>query len=87
MPSRTSKGWSRRSRSSTRLTAGRDCVTRGPAAFAAGFVVRALLPLFTMAYYPFWIAASQLLWILAFAVFVIVYAPMLLSARVDGRDG
>ena len=53
----------------------------------AGFVVRALLPLFTMAYYPFWIAASQALWILAFAVFVIVYAPMLLSARVDGRDG
>jgi len=52
-----------------------------------GAVVRILFPLFSMEYYVYWIAISQVLWIVAFAVFVYVYTPMFLSARVDGRDG
>ncbi len=52
-----------------------------------GVIVRVVFPLFNMDLYLYWIGISQLLWIIAFAVFVFVYAPMLLSARVDGRDG
>lgn len=50
-------------------------------------VVRVILPLFDMTYYHYWVGLSQLLWITAFAIFVWLYAPMLLSARVDGKDG
>ncbi len=50
-------------------------------------IVRVIFPLFNMELYVYWIGISQLLWIIAFAIFVAVYAPMLLSARVDGRDG
>jgi len=50
-------------------------------------VFRVLFPLFNMELYVYWIGISQALWMLAFAIFVAVYAPMLLSARVDGRDG
>ena len=52
-----------------------------------GVIVRVIFPLFNMDLYVYWIGISQLLWIIAFAIFVYVYAPMLLSARVDGRDG
>lgn len=52
-----------------------------------GVIVRVLFPLFNMELYVYWVGISQVLWMLAFAIFVAVYAPMLLSARVDGRDG
>ena len=52
-----------------------------------GVIVRVVFPLFNMDLYIYWIAISQVLWMLAFAIFVFVYAPMLLSARIDGRDG
>ena len=50
-------------------------------------VFRVVLPIFNMSLYGYWIGISQLLWMLAFVIFVFVYAPMLLTARVDGRDG
>ena len=50
-------------------------------------IVRVIFPLFNMDLYIYWIGISQVLWMIAFAIFVFVYAPMLLSARVDGRDG
>jgi uncharacterized protein involved in response to NO len=50
-------------------------------------IVRVIFPLLNMALYSWWIAVSQGLWIIGFSVFVMVYAPMLLTARVDGRDG
>jgi uncharacterized protein involved in response to NO len=53
----------------------------------AGAVVRVVLPLFSMQLYAVWIGVSQLLWIAAFSLLLVVYAPMLLRARVDGRDG
>jgi uncharacterized protein involved in response to NO len=52
-----------------------------------GAIVRVIFPLLSMELYVYWIAISQLLWIIAFLIFIIVYAPMFLSARVDGRDG
>ncbi len=57
------------------------------AALLLGVVVRVIFPLFSMDLYVYWIAISQVLWMLAFAIFVFVYTPMLLSERVDGRDG
>lgn len=56
-------------------------------ALTSGAVVRVVLPLFAMDLYSYWIGISQVLWIIAFAIFVYVYAPMVLTARVDGRDG
>ena len=50
-------------------------------------VFRIILPLINMDLYFYWIGISQVLWMVAFALFVFVYAPMLVSARVDGRDG
>ncbi len=56
-------------------------------ALALGALVRVVFPLFNMDLYIYWVGISQVLWMVAFAIFIYVYAPMLLSARVDGRDG
>ncbi len=52
-----------------------------------GAVCRVLLPLLSMEHYTLWVAASQLFWMGAFALFVFVYAPILVKPRVDGRYG
>ena len=52
-----------------------------------GVIVRVIFPLFNMDLYVYWIGISQGLWMISFAIFVFVYAPMLLSTRVDGSDG
>ena len=57
------------------------------AAMVLAVMFRVLLPLFNMDLYIYWIGLSQALWIVAFAIFVLIYAPMLLTARIDGRDG
>jgi len=57
------------------------------AALALGAIVRVLLPLFNMELYVYWVVISQLLWIASFFIFVLLYTPMFLTARVDGRDG
>lgn len=56
-------------------------------ALLGGAVLRVIVPIFDMELYQYWIAISQILWIIAFAAFSILYAPMFLSGRVDGRDG
>lgn len=57
------------------------------AALVLGAIIRVVFPIFNMEFYVYWIGISQLLWMVAFAIFVLLYAPMLVSARVDGRDG
>jgi uncharacterized protein involved in response to NO len=57
------------------------------AALVLGAIIRVVFPLFNMELYIYWIVGSQLLWMIAFTLFVVLYAPMFLSARVDGRDG
>ena len=52
-----------------------------------GSVVRVILPIFMGQYYLHLIGLSQVLWIAAFLIFFIKYAPMLIKARVDGRYG
>ncbi|VAW50176.1 NnrS protein involved in response to NO [hydrothermal vent metagenome] len=56
-------------------------------ALVLSFIFRVILPLLNMELYIYWIGISQVLWIIAFGIFVYVYAPMFLSARIDGRDG
>lgn len=53
----------------------------------AGSIVRVILPLIDANYYLSWVLISQILWIVAFLIFVIIYAPLLIKPRVDGRFG
>ncbi|HMM74369.1 MAG TPA: NnrS family protein [Gammaproteobacteria bacterium] len=61
----------------------------GPAlgVLAAGVIARVALPLVWPDGYAQAVLAAQTLWALAFALFVVAYAPILLAPRVDGADG
>jgi uncharacterized protein involved in response to NO len=71
---------------------GRPLVAKTPVAWAFGLVtaaaiVRVLVPLAHVAWYQASIFASGTLWTLAFGLYLAVYAPILVSAREDGRPG
>lgn len=53
----------------------------------AGTIVRVLLPLIVSEYYAVWIMLSQILWIIAFVLFAIVYIPIWTRPRIDGKFG
>ena len=53
----------------------------------AGSVLRVVLPLLDAAHYVFWIGLSQLLWLIAFSLFLWVFLPMLWRPRTDGQLG
>ncbi len=57
------------------------------AALILATLVRVALPILHIERYALWISLSQWLWIIAFSGFVLVYAPMLVRTRVDGKDG
>lgn len=50
-------------------------------------LLRVLAPALAPAHYNLWIAISGLCWVLAFSLFLVVYAPMLWAPRTDGRPG
>ena len=50
-------------------------------------LARVLVPWLAPAQYAVGLFAAGVLWVLAFAVFLVAYAPMLLRPRVDGRPG
>ena len=50
-------------------------------------LVRVLVPWLAPAQYALGLLAAGVLWVLAFAVFLAAYAPILLRSRVDGRPG
>jgi len=50
-------------------------------------VMRIILPLFDAQNYSLWIHLAGVFWTLAFALFVLVYARILILPRVDGRPG
>ena len=52
-----------------------------------GTAFRVGAPLIVPQHYTVWVATSQLFWIAAFALFVVIYAPVLIKRRVDGRPG
>ncbi len=53
----------------------------------SGAVVRVFLPLLSPSHYVLWIGISQALWITSFLIFTVIYAPVLLRPRIDGRSG
>lgn len=72
---------------------GRDIKQTSPwlkfafAAIIASVVFRILLPLAAMDYYSDWLIVSALCWIAGFAIFLLIYAPILCKPRVDGAYG
>lgn len=52
-----------------------------------GAIIRVIIPLFFSQFYLHLIGISQIIWIIAFALLFIVYAPMLIKARADRRHG
>jgi uncharacterized protein involved in response to NO len=71
---------------------GRPLVAPRPVALAYGLVsaaaaVRVFTPMLLPAWYLDGIVVSGLLWVLAFALFVAVYAPILTRPRADGQPG
>jgi uncharacterized protein involved in response to NO len=51
------------------------------------FVARVLLPMIAPMHYMLWLGIAQASWLLAFALFVWVYAPILVKPRADGKPG
>jgi len=56
-------------------------------ALTAGAIIRVGLPLVAMENYVLWIALSQVLWMIAFALYAIAYAPFLIKPRIDNQPG
>jgi len=48
-----------------------------------GALVRVVLPLLAGDYYSLWIGLSQLLWVAAFVVFLLIYTPILIKPRLE----
>ena len=53
----------------------------------AAYVTRVLLPMIAPAHYLLWLGMAQAAWLIAFALFVWVYAPILVKPRIDGMPG
>ncbi len=54
---------------------------------AGASITRVFAPMIDPAHYLLWVEVSGVLWIVAFAAFSAVFAPILLSPRTDGRYG
>lgn len=54
---------------------------------ALGAVTRVFAPLFLPQFYLQGVVAAQFFWVAAFSVFLVVYTPLLLTARPDGNPG
>jgi uncharacterized protein involved in response to NO len=53
----------------------------------AAYVARVLLPMIAPMHYLLWLAIAQAAWLIAFALFVWVYLPILVKPRADGKPG
>ena len=53
----------------------------------AAYVARVLLPIIAPEQYLLWLGIAQAAWMIAFALFVWVYAPILVRSRADGMPG
>ncbi|PKO52242.1 MAG: NnrS family protein [Betaproteobacteria bacterium HGW-Betaproteobacteria-20] len=57
------------------------------AGIVASAVFRAMVPMLTTQFYTSWVLIAAIFWIFSFAVFVVIYAPILLKPRIDGAYG
>lgn len=53
----------------------------------AGSFLRVIFPLFFSQFYIELIAAAQILWLLAYTLFLVIYLPILTKPRIDGQAG
>jgi uncharacterized protein involved in response to NO len=53
----------------------------------AAYIARVLLPMIYPPHYTLWLGIAQAAWLIAFALFVWVYAPVLVKPRLDGTPG
>jgi len=53
----------------------------------AAFLARVILPIFAPGHFMVWVGTAQAAWLIAFALFVLIYFPILIKARVDGMPG
>ena len=49
-------------------------------------VLRVVVPIYSLHYYKALVIAAGALWIISFVLFLLVYAPMLMQMRIDGRQ-
>ena len=54
---------------------------------AGAAVARVLLPLVAPAHTADWLVVAAAAWAVAFALYLWVFTPWLLSSRLDGKDG
>ena len=57
------------------------------AAVVLAMLARVVLPLVDNGHYTLWIGISQIAWMAGFAIFSVVYIPLLMRPRIDGRPG
>jgi uncharacterized protein involved in response to NO len=55
--------------------------------FVVGAAIRVVMPVISPQYYVFWIAVSQIFWVLAFGIFVWNFTRVLTGSRIDGKPG
>ncbi len=55
--------------------------------FLSGAVIRVIFPVFAPGHYLLWIQWSHIHWLIAFSLFVFLYASKLILPRVDGKPG
>ncbi len=53
----------------------------------ASVLFRAIVPMLASQLYTSWIMLASVLWILSFAIFAFIYAPILVKQRIDGTLG
>lgn len=56
-------------------------------ALIASTLFRAIVPMFTSQFYSSWVMMASILWIFSFAIFAIIYTPVLVKPRTDGALG
>lgn len=52
-----------------------------------GAIFRVICPIIAPQHYAIWIAASQVLWIISFSMFLYIFTPILVQPRIDGQHG
>jgi uncharacterized protein involved in response to NO len=81
MITRTARGHTGRPLQVSRLEVAAYLLVAGAA------VARVLLPLLAPQHLVIWLAAAAAAWGLAFALYLFVFAPWLVTTRLDGKDG
>lgn len=57
------------------------------AGLLVSILFRVLVPMMTSQFYMNWVLVASVFWILSFAIFVVIYTPILLKPRADGAFG